>query len=117
MSVLPFKAPEFDVDAEVRAYLEVAEKIEHLTSKAAAIKARLRENLPHGKTDTSFGMTVTVSPPSRSFDLAKALTMLTPEQLAVCQSPDAKKVKGQLAGAVVEALMLPGKGDDSVAIK
>ena len=104
-----------DVDAEVARYLQLAEEIEARTGEQTAIKDRLR-SVGVGKHETSFGINVTVSPPSRSFDLARAWAALTPEQQELCTSPDAKKVKAQLPGVLIESLMVPGKGDPAVKI-
>lgn len=113
-----------DVDAEideqlerdVADYLDLAEHIEKLAAEQATIKARLAKR-PIGKHVTRAGIVVTVNSPSRTFNSKKAWDLLTPDQQAVCTSPDAKKIKSQLAGVIVESLMEPGTGNPSVSIK
>lgn len=104
-----------DLDADVRAYLDLTERIEELTAERENIKARLRQAGP-GTHPTSFGVTVSVSTP-RAFNLERAWEILTPEQQALCSSPDAKKVKAQLPGVLVESFMVEGAGEPRVTIK
>lgn len=111
------QAPAIDVDAEVRAYVDLTEKIEQLNAERAAITARLRAALSTGKHDTTFGVSVSVATPSRSFNLERAWTMLTPAQQALCTSPDAKKVKAQLPPVLAEQCMDESNGDARVTIR
>lgn len=105
-----------DLDAEIQRYTELSAAIDELTSERAVILERLR-TLPVGKHATTFGVGVTVSAPARSFNLTRAWAALTPQQQALCVSPDAKKVKDQLPGVLVEAFMEDGTGVAKVAIK
>lgn len=107
---------QLDIEVEVRAYVDLTEKIEELNSERANIIARLRALEP-GKHGTSFGVTVSVSEPSRRFNTTKAWAMLTPEQQAVCTSPDAKKIKDQLPPVIVDTLMEAGTGDRVVKVQ
>lgn len=108
--------PTIDLDAEVQRYTELSEAIEQLNSERAQILVRLRSLTP-AKYTTTYGVGVTVSAPARSFNLERAWATLTPEQQAVCVSPDPKKVKAQLPGVLVEAFMEEGTGDPKVAVK
>lgn len=103
-------------DADVQRYLELTEQIEELDAQRENIKDRLRDLGP-GKHPTVGGLTVTVTPPPRSFNTDRAWAMLTPEQQALCVSPDAKKIKGQLAPALADACMDEGKGAPRVSIR
>lgn len=105
-----------DLDAEVREYLELTDRIEQLTRERDDVKARIRKAGP-GKYETSFGVGVTVTPPPRTFNGTKAWSMLTPEQQALCVSPDPKKVKAQLPAVLVEECMEEGTGEPRVLVK
>lgn len=108
--------PTVDLDHEVRTYLELTERIEELQVQRATIIARLR-TLPAGKHDTTYGVGVSVSMPSRSFNSTKAWALLTPEQRALCVSPDAKKIKAQLPPVLTEQCMDEGTGEPRVTIR
>ena len=103
------------LDDDAASLLELQEKIEELSFQAATIQARLAQRGP-GTYPTSHGVKVVVTAPSRSFNLDKALTMLTPDQLALCQGPVAAKVKKQLAGVLVDECMEPGTGSPTVKV-
>lgn len=107
---------QIDVDAEVREYLDLNDQIDALSTRKAEILNRLR-TLGTGQHTTSFGIGVTVSAPPRSFNVAKAFQALTPEQQALCMSPDGKKVRGQLPPVVAESFMEDGTGDPRVTVK
>lgn len=104
------------LEALVRTHVDLTERIEALNAERANIVAQLRELGP-GKYDTSFGVSVTVALPSRSFNATKAWSMLTPEQQAVCVSPDAKKIKQQLAPVLAEQCMDEGTGEPRVTVR
>lgn len=108
--------PVLDLDAEVRSYLELTDQIEQLTIQRAGILARIAQ-LQVGQHQTSYGVGVTISAPARKFNLSRAWEALTPEQRDLCASPDAKKVKAQLPGVLVEAFMEPGTGAPKVSVK
>lgn len=105
-----------DLDRDAALYLDLAERIEHLTAQRDAIKARLA-GLDPGSYPTQAGVTVTVSPPSRRFNIERAWMMLTAEQRNLCSSPDAKKVKAQLSEVLVDTCMDEGTGAKVVRIK
>ncbi len=92
-----------DLDACVRTYLDLVERIEALTAERDSAKAALRE-LEIGAHPTSFGVTVHVAA-NRRLDADAAYDALTAEQQALCQSPDAKKIREQLPPAAAEAFM------------
>lgn len=104
-----------DVDHLVDRYLDLKAEAEAIAGQMDAIKHQLRD-LGVGQHQTSTGVPVVVQAPARTFAKDKAWAMLTPEQQAVCVSPDPKKIKAQLAGVVVESLMVPGKGDPIVKV-
>lgn len=103
-----------DLDADVRAYLDLTERIEELTAERENIKARLRAT-GVGRHDTSFGVVVSVSA-NRRFNIDGAWSALTPEQQALCLSPDAKKVRSQLPPALADAFM-DDAGEPRVTVK
>jgi hypothetical protein len=103
-----------NLDDLVARYLDLTEQIEHLDNERAAVKAQLRDAGP-GRHATTYGVTVTVAA-NRRFDIDAAWTMLTPEQQALCVSPDAKKVRAQLAPALVESLMADA-GEPRVTVR
>lgn len=104
------------LDADVIRYLELAEQIEALQMQQNEIKARFRQ-LDPGKHVAVGGVVVTVTPPPRSFNVDKAWSFLTDEQRALCVSPDAKKVKAQLAPAIADTCMDEGTGEPRVMVK
>lgn len=112
MTVQPIK----NRDQLISDYVDIRARIERLTAQADNLKAQLRD-LGVGKHEGPGGVVVTVAPPARRFNLDRAITMLTPEQLAVCQGPVAAKVKGQLPPVLLEQCMDPGTGDLVVTVK
>jgi hypothetical protein len=106
------------VDRDVRRLLELAQAAETIVSESNAIKARLRA-LGNGEHPTPCGATVTVTPPNRTFNLDRAVTMLNDEQrdLAKPDGYDAKKVKQFLPPTLLEQCMDPGTGDLRVSVK
>lgn len=104
------------LDDDVAVVLDLQEQIEELQSQLVAAKGRLADR-GIGKYETATGVTVTVSEPPRSFDLEKAWGLLTPEQQAVCQAPDSKKVRAQLPPVLAEQCMTPGTGKPRVTIR
>lgn len=103
-------------DDDVTTYLELTEQIEELESQRAAVKARFIDR-GVGQHASSSGVTVTVSAPSRRFNLDRAWAMLNSEQQSLCVSPDASKVKGQLPGALLDECMDEGTGSPRVSIR
>ncbi|NUQ89597.1 MAG: hypothetical protein HOQ43_14205 [Glycomyces artemisiae] len=104
------------LDDDVAAYLDLTERIEQLEARRTTIRARLAQR-GEGTHTTTAGIAVTVTPPNRRFNLDRAWTLLTPEQQALCTSPDPKKVKAQLPGVLVDELMEPGTGAFKVTVK
>lgn len=103
------------VDDLVAEYLDLADRIQVLTAQQDNLRARLRDLGP-GRHPTSSGLTVTVTPPSRRFNLDRAWEMLTVEQQTVCVAPDPRKVKAQLPPALTELCMEPGTGNPVVKV-
>jgi hypothetical protein len=104
------------LDDDVAAYLEITEQMEQLGAQLASVRHRLADR-GVGTHETSSGVKVTVSAPSRRFNADKAWGMLTAEQQALCVSPDAAKMKKQLAGVLVDECMEPGTGTPRVLVK
>jgi len=106
----------FDNDA--RRYLELDELLESVTAEMAAIKERFRA-LGVGPHETPSGVLVTVTVPNRSFNLPKATTMLTEEQLGLCRKEgyDPKKVRQFIPPVLLETLMEPGTGELRVSVR
>lgn len=102
-------------DDDVRRYLDLSETIEALNAERETVKNRLRDLGP-GKHPSVNGVTVTVTPPSRRFNPDRAWTMLTPEQQTLCVSPDAKKIKAQLPGVLLDQAYDEGAGSPVVKI-
>ena len=61
-------------------------------------------------------MRVTVSPPSRRFNIDTALTFISEEQRAMVLSPDAKKVKAFLPPVLLDQCMDEGTGNPIVKL-
>lgn len=104
------------LDDDVTRYTELADQIAELTAELKTVRRRLAAH-GEGTHATASGLVVTVRPPSRSFNTDRGWTMLTPEQQLLCVSPDPKKIKAQLPGALLDACMDPGKGDPVVTIR
>lgn len=104
-----------NLDADVELYLHLADQIAQLTEQQRAIKARIAA-LGVGEYPCTKAKVV-VQAPRRVFEVDTAWRMLTPEQQAVCVSPDAKKIKAQLPPALADACMKPGSGDPVVVVK
>lgn len=104
------------LDTDVSTYLDLTERIEQLEADRADVKARLAK-LDVGSYPTASGVTVTVSLPSRRFNLGRAWTLLTEEQHSLCASPDPKKVKAQLPEVLLDECMDAGTGAKVVRIK
>lgn len=97
-------------------YLDLAETIEELQGQQASIKAQLRETIGVGEKVEAAGVTVSVTPPSRRFNLDKAVRLLTEEQVTVCSRPDARLVKAQLPEVLLDSCYDAGKGDPIVRV-
>ena len=106
----------FDNDA--RRYLELDDLLESVTAEMSAIKERFRI-LGLGAHETPSGVQVSVTPPNRTFNLPKATTMLSEEQLALCKREgyDPKKVRQFSPPVLLETLMEPGTGELRVSVK
>lgn len=104
------------LDDDAALYLDLTERIEELENQRATIRARLAHRGP-GNHTTSTGLTVAVTGPNRRFNIDKAWALLTPEQQGLCASPDARKVKSQLAQVLVDSCMEPGTGAPRVVVK
>ncbi len=109
-------APLRSLDDDVLHVLRLQEQIEDLQSQLVAAKGRIADR-GVGQYATATGVKVTVSEPPRSFDLERAWGLLTPEQQAVCQSPDSKKIREQLPPVLAEACMAAGTGKPRVTIR
>jgi len=94
---------------------ELQDHANQINDEIRSLKIELAALLPVGSHKTA-GVTVTISSPSRRFNTDRAWSMLTPEQQAICVSPDPKKIKAQLPGTLVDACMDPGKGDPVIKI-
>lgn len=104
------------LDDDVAVVLDLQEQIEDLNSQLVAAKGRIADR-GVGKHTTTSGVTATVTEPPRSFDLEKAWSLLTPEQQAVCQSPDSKKIREQLPPILAEQCMAAGTGKPRVTLR
>lgn len=104
-----------DVDQLVDLYLDIKDKITQLTSQADTIKAQLR-GLGVGEHATTSGIKVVVREPNRYLNVERAWAMLTPDQQALCMSPDPRKVRSQLPSVLLEQCMDAGKGDPIVTV-
>jgi hypothetical protein len=102
------------LDDQVRRYLELTEQIEQLSMDREQVKAQLRET-GVGRHETTYGVVVSVSA-NRRFNVDRAWAALTPEQQALCLSPDGKKVRGQLPPDLAEAFM-DEVGEPRVVVK
>ncbi len=103
-------------DTDVQRLLELQETRERIDAETAEIKTRLAASLTPGSHGIA-GVTVTVSAPSRRFNVDKAWEALPESLRAVCVSPDAKKIKANLAPTVVDAFMEPGVGNPVVKVQ
>jgi hypothetical protein len=108
-----------DLNADVKTYLDLDDKVKDLQARQADIKARMRDNLAIGKHETDLGVHVTVSAPSRRFNLARAVDLLQPELREQCKADgyDASKVKRFLPPALLDVAMDAGTGDPVVRIQ
>lgn len=104
------------LDDDVLAYLEVTEQMEQLGAQLSAVRHRLADR-GVGTHETSHGVKVIVSAPSRRFNNEKAWSMLTAAQQGLCVSPDASKIKSQLPPVLAEQCMEPGTGTPRVTVK
>lgn len=107
--------PIASLDDDVATLLDLNDKIEQLEGQRATIKARLAQHAI-GTHETTFGVKVVVSAPARKFNQDKAWMMLNEEQREVCFSPDAKKIKSQLAPVLLDECMEPGTGSPVVKV-
>lgn len=106
------------LERDVATYLDLDERIKDLQAQQGDIRARLRKNLPVGKHATGLGVVVTVSPPSRRFNLVKAVELLPEELREECRADgyEAGKVKRFLSPALLDIAMEPGAGEAQVRI-
>ena len=104
------------LDDDVNTLLDLQERRDDLNNQIEAIKARLAHR-GVGNHHTTTGAVVVITNPNRQFNLDRAWAMLTPEQQALCTSPDARKVKSQLAPVLAEDCMEPGTGAVRVSVK
>jgi len=103
------------ITTTVQRITELQAHADEVNNEIRALKLELAQLLPVGSHATA-GVKVTISNPSRRFNADRAWSMLTPEQQAVCVSPDPKKVKAQLPPALLDACMDPGAGAPVVKI-
>lgn len=120
MTTQPIRQPQpiADIDRDVAIYLDLDDKIKDLTSQRDAVKARIAQR-GLGEYETTSGMTVKVTPPNRSFNLARAVELLSEQQREVCRLDgyDQTKVRAQLPPVLAEDCMDEGKGAPRVSIK
>ena len=103
-------------DADVIRFIEIVEQIEVLNVELEQVKQRLRDLGP-GSHDGPGNVRVLISAPPRRFDSARAWDLLSPEQQALAVSPDAKKIKAQLAPVLAESCMVDGAGAARVSVQ
>lgn len=107
----------FDAETVVARITELQEQAELIDIEIRKAKADLAANLDLG-THKVGDVKVTVSAPSRRFNVERAAAMLSDEQKAVCivTALDSKKVKEQLPPVLLEQCMDPGTGNPIVRI-
>jgi len=106
-----------NIDALVQRRIELDDIIAEAQIAKAAINAQIVEELGIGSHSVA-GVTVTVKNPNRSFNLDRALTLLTDEQkaLVMSTSADPAKVKQFLSPILLDAVMEPGTGNATVTV-
>lgn len=109
--------PATNLDTLVARYVDLSDHIDHLIAARNEIIDQLRDLGP-GKHPTGSGLVVTVSPPSRRFNAARAEQMLSPQQLELCHHDgyDAKKIKQFLPPVLLDQCMDPGTGSAMVKV-
>lgn len=105
------------VEQLVVEYLDLQDQAARLADRLAGIKAQIGDQVGVDNSLDVNGVQVSVRAPSRSFNLARAVELLTEEQKQLCQSLDAKKVKAQLPPVLTEQCMDPGRGNPVVTIR
>lgn len=106
---------DFDAPATVARIVELAEQTERINAEIDELRRQLVQHLDLG-THQIAGVKVTVSAPSRRFNLDRALGMLNDEQKALVNAVDTKKVKSFLPPVLLEECMDPGVGGPVVRI-
>lgn len=104
------------VDQLVGDYVEIQEQISALTDRANNIKAQLVEQIGIGERAVG-DVKVSVREPNRRFNLDKAWSLLTDEQKALCVTPDATKVRRQLAPALADTCYDAGTGAPILTVR
>lgn len=105
------------IEQLVHDLLDAQEIAAETAERIAGIKAQIADVVGVGCAVEVGGVTATVRAPSRRFNATRAWALLTPEQQAVSVSPDAKKIKAQLAPVLVEECMDEGAGSPVVSVK
>lgn len=112
MSAQPIRT----LDDDVATYLDLTERIEQLEQQRATIRARIAEHGP-GSHATTHGVTVSITAPSRRFNIDRAWSLLNDDQKSICVGPDPTKVKKQLPPVLLDECMDPGTGAPRVSIR
>ena len=111
-----------DLETSVRRAVELQQRIDELGAEMTQVRKHLAEIVPVGSTvTTSFGVKVTVTGPSRRFDLRTAVELLRhkdPDALERCKLDgyDSAKIKKALPGELVDVAMIAGTGAPVVRI-
>lgn len=107
-----------ELEQAVQRWAMLGEQVEMLQAEQREIKRKLAADLGVGASMEIAGLKVSVSAPSRRFNLETAATFLTDEQreLATVSSLDAAKVKSFLPPILLDQAMDPGTGEPSVRI-
>lgn len=98
----------------LRRYIKLLEQREAIDAEIHDIKTQLA-TLGTG-THTILGLKITVSEPSRRFNLDRALTYLNDEQKRLSLAPSPALVKQFLPPVLLEQSMDPGTGDPVVKV-
>lgn len=108
-----------ELDDLVKRYIDLDARRTELADECESIKTRIRDELNDGQHETPSGVTVTVSPPSRSFNIGAAINLLPVEALEQCRLDgyDPKKIKRFLAPALLDLCMDAGSGERRVSIR
>lgn len=105
---------EHDYEKTLRRYTELDEQRRQIEEEQRELKAELA-TLGLGSHNI-LGVKVTVTAPSRKFNLDRAITFLNDEQKKLAMAPDPAKVKQFLPPVLLEQSMDAGTGNPIVRV-